>query len=209
METLTLQRRKVYDGILRLIHAWNGLAIVFLIATVWLSELFEQGGAENALWHIHIYLGYALVVGLAARLAWGLVGPGPARFSDMWHPRAWGRALRSFSLSQGHRFGHDALASGVYLAVYALLFAMAGTGLALGAIEHSAGPLTPWLGDSVWLKGVFKEPHELIYNLLMVFVVAHFAAMIWHERVGKTPIAQSMVSGYQYQVQQTKGESHA
>ncbi|MEW5942641.1 MAG: cytochrome b/b6 domain-containing protein [Pseudomonadota bacterium] len=206
-ETFTYQRRKVYDGILRLIHAWNGLAIVFLIVTVWLSELFEEGAGERTLWQFHAYLGYALVVGLAARLAWGLVGPRHARFSDMWHPAQWWRALRRLDFSAPPRYGHHVLASGVYLAVYVLLLAMAATGLALAAIELSMGPLTLWLGDAAWLKDVFEEPHEAIYSVLMAFVAAHVGALIWHERAEKAPLAQSMVSGYQYQITERKGDA--
>lgn len=208
METLTFERRKTYDGVLRLIHAWNGLSILFLMMTVWLSELFEKGAGEKTLWQIHVYVGYALVVGLAARLVWGFIGPRHARFSDMWHPREWLRAVRSFSLRSTPRFGHDTLASGIYLAVYVLLLVMAGTGLALSAIEHSMGPLTPWFADKVLLKDFFEEPHEAIYSVLMAFVVVHIAALIWHEKVEKTPLAQSMVSGYQYKREADEGGSH-
>jgi Ni/Fe-hydrogenase 1 B-type cytochrome subunit len=65
------------------------------------------------------------------------------------------------------------------------------------------------------LKELFKEPHQLIYYLLMWFVVVHIGALIWHESKDKTPIAQSMVSGYQYEVvtiskiQQSQGEKNA
>lgn len=209
MQTLTYRRQQVYDPILRIIHAWNGLSILFLMTTVWLSELFERGVGEDTLWQIHIYLGYALVSGLAARLIWGLVGPAHARFSDMWHPAAWWNAVRRFQFRSPHRFGHDRLAGGAYLLVYVLLFAMAGTGLSLAAIEHGMGPLDAWIGDMPWLKHTFEEPHELIYNLLAVFVVVHVAALIWHEIKDRIPLAQAMVSGYQYQLNQPEGDDHA
>ena len=105
METITYSRQKVYDPILRVIHFWNGLAILFLMATIWLSELFEKGVGEDTLWQLHIYIGYALVVGIVARLAWGLIGPKHARFSDMWHPAAWWDAVRHFNLQAKPRFG--------------------------------------------------------------------------------------------------------
>lgn len=209
MQTLTYRRHKVYDPVLRIIHASNGLTILFMMVTVWLSELFERGVGEDTLWTVHIYLGYALVAGLVARLFWGLVGPAHARFSDMWHPAAWWNAARNFKLIAPHRVGHDSLASAVYLLVYGLLAVMAVTGLSLAAIEHGMGPLDVWIGDMPWLKHTFKEPHELIYSLLIVFVVAHIAALIWHEIRDRTPLAQSMVSGYQYQLTQTEGENHA
>ena len=217
METITYHRRKVYDPVLRVIHLWNGLAIVFLMVTIWLSELFEKGVGEQTLWHIHIYLGYALVVGVAVRLVWGVIGPKHARFSDMWHPVTWWNAVRHFDLQAKPRFGHNTLASGAYIAIYLILVVMAITGLGLAAIEHGMGPFNAWLGDTPWLKELFEEPHELIYYALMGFVVVHIAALIWHESKDKTPLAQSMVTGYQYEVEEndstsihtTEGENHA
>lgn len=203
METLTYRRQKVYDPALRLIHLWNGLAILFLMATIWLSDLFEKGVGEKTLWQLHIYIGYALVVGIVARLAWGMVGPRHARFSDMWHPAAWWDAVRNFNLKAKPRFGHNTLASGAYLLVYLLLITMAITGLGLAAVEQSMGPFNAWFGDMAWLEDLFEEPHELIYYLLMGFVVIHIAALIWHEHKDKTPLAQAMVTGYQYEVEST------
>jgi Ni/Fe-hydrogenase 1 B-type cytochrome subunit len=207
METLTYRRQKVYDPVLRLIHAWNGLAILFLMTTVWLSDLFEKGAGKDTLWQLHIYLGYALVLGIVARLAWGIAGPRHARFSDMWHPGTWWNAIRQFNLQVTPRFGHNTLASGVYLLVYLLLAVMAVTGLGLAAVEHSMGPFNVWFGDMPGLKEVFEEPHEFIYNLLIGFVVVHIAALIWHEWKDKTPLAQAMVTGYQYEIEQ--GDDHA
>lgn len=201
MEILTYRRAKVYDALLRLIHLWNGLAILFLMTTIWLSDLFGKGAGEDALWQLHIYLGYALVVGLVARLAWGIVGPCSARFSNMWHPAAWWDAVRHLNFQTKPRFGHDTLASGAYLLVYCLLAAMAITGLGLAAVEHSVGPFNIWFGDMPWLKELFEEPHELIYYLLMGFIVVHIAALIWHEKKDKAPIAQAMVTGYKYEVE--------
>jgi len=203
METLTYRRQKVYDPVLRLIHLWNGLAILFLMATIWFSELFERGVGEDTLWQLHIYIGYALVVGIVARLSWGLVGPRHARFSDMWHPAAWWDTVRNLNLKAKPRFGHNTVASGAYLLVYLLLITMAITGLGLAAVEHSMGPFNVWFGDMAWLEDLFEEPHEIIYYLLMGFVVIHIAALIWHEHKDKTPLAQAMVTGYQYEIEST------
>ncbi len=201
METITYHRQKIYDPVLRLLHLWNGLAILFMMITIWVSDLFDKGVGEDTLWQLHIYLGYALTVGLVSRLAWGVVGPRHARFSDMWHPAAWWHAVRTFNFQVKHRFGHHTLASGAYLLVYLLLTVMVITGLGLAAVEHSMGPLNQWIGDMAWLKDTFEEPHELIYSVLMCFVVIHIAALIWHEYKDKTPLAQAMVTGYQYEVQ--------
>lgn len=213
MQALNYRREKVYDPVLRIIHAWNGLTILFLLTTIWLSDLFEKGPGEETLWTLHIFLGYALVTGLVARLIWGLAGPAHARFSDMWHPAAWLKAIRTRKLNAEPHFGHNKLASGVYLAIYLLLTAMAATGLGLAAVEHSTGPLNGWIGDMPWLEDIFEEPHEFIYNLIVAFVVVHIAALVWHEKKDRTPLAQAMVSGYQYQIVENQaideGEHHA
>lgn len=213
MEKLTYNRHKVYDPVLRFIHLWNGLAILFLILTIWLEDFFDKGASEDALWQLHIYLGYALVVGLIVRIVWGLVGPQHARFSDMWHPATWWRAVKNMNFHTTPRIGHNTLASGAYLLVYGLLLVMAVSGLGLAAVEHSTGPFNAWFGDMAHLEDLFEEPHELIYYFMMGFVVIHIAALIWHEKQDKTPLAQSMVTGYQYQVvtdeTEAKGEHHA
>jgi cytochrome b len=191
VQSVTYHREKVYDPVLRALHAWNALAILMLMVTAWTSDLFDRGASVAALWQLHVYLGYALVFGLIARCSWGFLGPRHAQFSDMWHPAAWRRALtqRTFAIPQ--RFGHHVLASVAYLSVYALLILMALTGLGMG-------PFDGWLGDRIWLKETLEETHEFITNVLLGFVMLHIAALIWHETRDRIPVAQSMVTGYQY-----------
>jgi len=198
METLTYHREKVYDPVLRILHAWNALAILLLILSVWLEDLAGEIVDEDVIWQFHIFLGYGLTLGLIARIVWGLVGPSHARFSDMWHPAAWWRAIRNFNFHSQPRLGHDVLASAAHLVVYGLLLVMAVTGLGLAAAEFNTGPFHFWFADVAWNEDWFEEPHELIYNLLMLFVLVHIAALIWHECKDKTPLAQAMVSGYKY-----------
>lgn len=201
----------VFDGLLRLIHAWNGLAIVALIATGLSAESYRHSAQAAALWQLHVQFGYLLVGGLAARLLWGLLGPDSARWSDLWHPREWLSALRS--LPRVHRpaprRGHDQLASAVFIALYLTLAGMIATGLALAAIKHDMGPLAVWLGDSAWLKPLFKEPHEFLHILVIGFVPLHLAALIWHQVFGAAPLAQAMLNGKQYQAgDENPAESH-
>lgn len=203
-ESPYIEKRQVYDPLLRLIHAWNLVAVFGLVATGSLAEAFEHSAAEKSLWHIHIYLGYALVLGLAARLAWGIVGPRHARFSDMWHPAAWLALLKLRSAGAAPRFGHDPLASAAYLGAYGLLLGMAASGLGLAAIEHGMGPLAAWLDDSVWFEEFLEEPHEVGFALVLAFITAHLAAVAWHEWRDRTPFAQSMWTGYQYRCSQGK-----
>lgn len=198
MERITYERRRVYDPLLRLLHAWLALCIAFLIATAWLAELFEHGPAESTIWHLHAYAGFGLTGGLLVRLVWGIVGPGSARLTDLWQPRAWLALLRRRGEAALTRFGHHPLASAAYLALYLVLIGMSVTGLGLAAIEHDLGPLAPSLYDSVWLEEIFEEPHEAGMLAVLGFIVLHLGALVWHERRDGVPVAQAMVTGYQY-----------
>jgi Ni/Fe-hydrogenase 1 B-type cytochrome subunit len=202
------ERRRTYDPVLRILHWWNAAAIVALLATGWGSELFEHGAGERLIWIVHVYAGYGLVVGLVARVAWGLVGPRHARFTDMWHPRAWRDAL-TLRLPAEQRWGHDPFASAAYLALYGMLAVMAMTGLALAATELSMGPLTGGLLDQVWLAKLFKEPHEFLANFIAAFIVVHVGALWVHQRFGGIRVAQSMWTGVQVRATHADGKESA
>jgi cytochrome b len=199
MARLFLDREKVYDPVLRTIHAWNALAIVLLLLGGRVGEWLGYTPEAASLWRFHVWTGYGLVLGLVARATWGLAGPPHARISALWQPRAWWQALRTRQVfAAPQEWGHHAPATAVYLLFYLVLFGMAATGLVLAAIEQGRGPLTFWFGHDVLLRHAFREPHEWMENAVLVFVVAHIAALILHEVRHGVPLAQAMVSGYQY-----------
>jgi Ni/Fe-hydrogenase 1 B-type cytochrome subunit len=199
MESLVLRRERIYDPVLRIIHAWNALLVLFLLASSQLAERLELSWQVPAIWRVHLWCGYLLVIGFVARVVWGLVGPPPARWSALWQPGAWWDALRSRRLMTAPEgYGHHRLASAAYLAFYVMLAVMVVTGLALAAIDQAQGPLRQWLGYDVLLKHYFREPHEFLQYFILAYVVVHVAALIAHERLHRLPMAQSMVSGYRY-----------
>lgn len=199
MTRQVLIREKVYDPILRILHAWNGLAILLLVISSLVAEWFRYTPQAVELWRLHVWAGFALVLGMVGRFAWGLNGPVHARISALWHGREWVAALRSRRLfTAPETFGHHPLASAAYLAFYLIILVMAGTGLALAAIEQGQGPLVPWLGHDVTLKPLFKPVHDFLEEFVWGFIVLHIAALILHESRHGTPMAQAMVSGYQY-----------
>lgn len=199
MARLLLDREKVYDPVLRSIHAWNAFAVVLLLLCGRVGEWLGISPEATSLWRFHVWIGYALVLGLVARLVWGLVGPAHARFSALWQPRAWWGALRTRKLFVAPEvWGHQVPATAAYLLMYLLLLGMAATGLALAAIEQGRGPLYLWLGHDVTLERMFRVPHEWLENGVLAFVFIHVAALILHELRHGIPLAQAMLSGYQY-----------
>ena len=206
-ESLNLERRKVYDPLLRLIH-WTmalsvtGLALTGLVA----AELVEDNQAlEKAMWSVHIWMGWVLSGSLAVRLLWALAGPQHARWRELWQWQAWRQrlaALRNRTASDAApasaSWGHDSVAALAYLGFFALVALMALSGLVLAAVEHNAGPLAPnWL-DRFEVAEPLEEIHEIAAWLIVAFVGVHLTALIYHERREGRPLAQAMLSGYQY-----------
>ena len=188
---------RVYDPLLRLLHAAIALSIVALVITSQLADWFEHGPYEDTIWNLHILSGYVLTAGLLARLLWGLVGPASARWRDLWHPAAWKASLKTLRLPSAHRVGHDPLASLAYLFAYGVMAFMVVTGLGLAASEFQAGPLAGWLGNATWLEDVLKDPHEAGFALMLGFVGLHLAALVFHHLRGER-VARSMLTGKQY-----------
>jgi cytochrome b len=199
MTRIILIREKVYDPVLRIIHLWIGLTILLLLLSGQLAKWTAFTPESAALWHIHVWLGYALVAGVCARVTWSVYGPKHANWRQMWTWRAWLAALRNRTFfTEPSRFGHHPLATAAYLAFYAMVLVMAVTGLALAAIDRGQGPLYPWLGHDVLLKPWFGWPHDVLEEFILAFVLIHVAALILHEERHGIPLAQAMVSGYQY-----------
>ncbi|KXW55446.1 cytochrome b/b6 domain-containing protein [Ferrovum sp. PN-J185] len=200
MEQLSYERKKVFDPLLRIIHVWNGVLITIQIFTALIADYIEKGIQRDTLWHIHVWVGYGIAIGLLFRLIWGVIGPNSAKFSDLWHPQVWINFIKTRKWLDTERWGHSTMASAAYLLFYLLLIVMVLTGLSLAAIKLNMGPLDGLLGGNKSLKDLFHEPHELIYNFFWAFILVHIAALIWHEVKDKTPLAQAMVSGYLYRV---------
>ncbi len=197
MPHLKSEPRRVYDPLLRLVHAAIALSIISLIITSQLADWFEHGPYEDTLWNLHILSGYVLATSFLTRVLWGLVGPASARWRDLWHPAVWKDSLRRLRLPAAHRVGHDPIASLAYLFAYGVMALMVVTGLGLAASEFQAGPLAGWLGNASWLEDVLEDPHEAGFILMLGFIGLHMAALVFHHLRGER-VAQSMLTGKQY-----------
>jgi cytochrome b len=196
MDTLSFHREKSYDAFLRLLHWTLVVCILFLFATELAAESVPKGEMRDMVWHGHVLTGYALACTLGLRLIWGFIGGRHARWPDFWHPAQWRALLVKRERPDTAAFGHDPLASLAYLGLYAILAGMVTTGFIAAAGYFDLGPLSG-LGISKDLAHDFKEVHEVAANLILLFVLAHIGALIFHERRGP-PMAQAMVSGWQY-----------
>ena len=175
-------RTAVWDLPTRLFH-W-GLAA--LIGLSWWS-------AENDELELHLWSGYAVMTLLLFRLLWGLFGSSTARFGNFVRgPAAVIGYLRDV---KGWRaIGHNPIGAISVLALLGLVALQVATGLINsdddGLVEGGLAPLVS--GD---LADAAHELHELAFNVLLVFIGLHVAAVLFYRVVLGKKLVGPMISG--------------
>ena len=203
------ERKNIYDIILRLSHAVMALSCLVLMLSAWgANMLFEEGLYRKSLWIVHIFAGYGLIGSFSIRFIWGFVGPKHARWTELFKFREWLGVIKNKTLNIKWDWGHHPFASLAYLSFYGGVLVLSVTGIVLAAIEHNQGPLAEKLFDELSLKHDFAEVHELFAWFIVFFTVTHLVALVWHERKDKIPVAQSMISGYQYKEVQDENQQN-
>ncbi|QNM83752.1 cytochrome b/b6 domain-containing protein [Sphingomonas sabuli] len=175
-------RNRVWDLPIRLFH-W---ALVVLVAFSWWTA---ETGRDD--WHF--WSGYAVLFLLIFRLLWGIFGSSTARFASFVKGPA---AVRTY-LRSGMRWtapGHTPLGALSVVALLLALIVQVVTGLFNvdedGLIE---GPLAKYVSLSTadWLHDV----HEASFNVLLVLIGLHIAAIVFYLLVKKLNLVTPMISG--------------
>lgn len=161
----------VWDIPTRLFH-WL-FAVAFAVAYI--------VGEEESLMPVHVFAGLLILVLIAFRLAWGLLGSRYAQFSSfLFSPLAAIRyAIEMVRGKARHFVGHNPAGS---WAIYGLLL--------LGAASSITGLMTLLSGES------YKEIHEVLANAMLLLVIAHIIGVVVGSVVHKEHLAKSMVNGY-------------
>jgi cytochrome b len=174
----------VWDPFVRLFH-W-ALVVAFTVAYL----------TEDDLLTVHVWAGYLVGGLIVARVIWGFVGPGHARFSDFISTPAESlRYVRDLLLLRAERhLGHSPGGGAMVIALIVLLAATVVTGLVVYGGDQQAGPLagmfTKEFGES------FEDVHEVIANITLAFIVAHVAAVLFASFAHRENLVRSMVTGY-------------
>ena len=163
---------RVWDPFVRLFH-WT-FALSFAVA--WVSaEGFER---------LHEAAGYAAGALALARIAWGFVGPGYARFSAFVRPPgAVAAYLKAIAGGSEPRFvGHNPAGGAMIVALLAAMTATAATGWLL---------TTDWFWGSIALQ----RAHSVLAHGLMLMVLAHLAGVALASLRHKENLVRSMIHG--------------
>jgi cytochrome b len=181
-----MRRVKVWDLFVRLSH-WS--AALLVLGSFLTSEV-------DGLRSTHVRLGLGLLALVLARIAWGFLGPAPARFSAF--VRRPGEVLAyARELAAGRppiHLSHNPLGGAMVLALLAALLGLVATGAVTYAGPEFSGPLSGVLTKQG--AHAVKELHEGLAGLLLGLVAAHVAGVLfssWRERQN---LVAGMITGW-------------
>jgi cytochrome b len=160
----------IWDPLVRVFH-WS-LVIAYTVA--WLTGDDWLGP--------HEFAGYVIGGLVTLRVAWGLVGPQHARFSDfVYPPREVIAYLGDVARFRARRYlGHNPAGGAM---VVALLITL------LLAVISGILALDEWAGE------LFEEVHEVLANLTLLLVFAHVAGVLLASFQHHENLVRSMVTG--------------
>lgn len=176
-----MNRIAIWDLPTRAFH-W---LVVLLVPLQWWT-------AEEEMMDLHILLGQVMLGLILFRLIWGLIGSSTARFSGFVRgPR---RILTYLRGSEKAGVGHNPLGALSVIALLALLAVQVGLGL-FASDEDGLyqGPLSHHV--SLDASETLAERHETMFDVLLVFIGLHLAAILFYLLVKRDNLVGPMVSG--------------
>ncbi len=167
-----MHRIPVWDIFVRITH-WTVAALVLAE----LSLLDED-------WAVHRWAGYVVLALVVLRLAWGLIGPRHARFSDFPPSLQASRAHLAGLLRGRHtlHLSHNPLGALMAYNLWASLVAVCLTGILMTT-------RTFWGVD--WVE----EVHEVIANWVAISVMFHVAGVTFESWYSKVNLVRAMING--------------
>lgn len=178
-------RQQMWDLPVRLTH-WLIAALVLL--SWWTAEI------NNLQWHS--WSGYTLLVLVIFRIYWGFVGSSTARFSRFIKgPGTVVRyAAQLFSRSSPRSIGHNPLGAWSALLLWSLLLSQIALGLFSEDVDGLAsGPLSYMVSFDTgrWAA----DTHALLFDVLVVFIGLHLAAVLFYQFYKKQNLIAPMITG--------------
>lgn len=178
-------RQKVWDAPTRLVHWLFALLVAF---SWWTAE------ERHMQWHF--WSGLAIAGLLVFRIYWGFAGPETARFARFLKGPGdiLGYVARLFRTDYRASFGHNPLGA---LSVIAILLALAAqVGLGLFATDTDgleSGPLSRYV--SYEFSRAAGELHEDAFNILLLLIILHVAAIAFYLVGKRINLIGPMVTG--------------
>ncbi|MEO7247072.1 MAG: cytochrome b/b6 domain-containing protein, partial [Novosphingobium sp.] len=180
-----MRRTALWDLPVRLVH-WSFVA---LLPALWWT-------AHHGKIDLHKTLGLTMLGLVVFRVLWGIVGSESARFSKFVRgPAAVIAYLRDMrGGAPALTVGHNPVGGWSVVLLLALLAAQVIIGLFTQDVDGiESGPLNYLVSydTAETLRGL----HELGFNLILLFVIVHIAAVIYYTLVKKDRLIKPMITG--------------
>lgn len=179
---------KVWDLGVRAFH-WSLLAAltVALITGLLLLPLWIT---------LHLIAGTAAVVLVAARVVWGVWGPGAARFSSFVRgPRAVLDHYHELARGTAHRhLGHNPLGGAMIVSLLIIVVLLGLTGVVAQGGMLKSGPFA--FMTSYEVGRFVRHVHKFFALLLLGLVVLHVAGALFESRRSREHLVRSMIHGH-------------
>jgi len=178
---------KVWDLGVRVFH-W---LLVALVAGLWVTATSDGDWMA-----VHQWLGVTVIAIVFSRIVWGFVGSDTARFSSfLVGPKSVSRYLKRFiSRRDDVAFvGHNPAGGWSVMLLLAFLVFQALTGLFSNDDIFFDGPLAGVVGKD--LSDVITGLHHQLFEILMILIGVHVAAVIVHWVFKRDNLIRPMVSG--------------
>lgn len=181
-----MRRTKLWDLPVRLTH-W---CFVALLPALW-------GSAELGKIDLHKTLGLVMLGLVLFRILWGLIGSQTARFSQFVKGPAtviaYMRNLRSGE-EGAPTVGHNPMGAVSVVLLLGLLVAQVAIGLFTQDVDGiESGPLNFMVSYDT--ADALREWHELVFNVILAFVVLHLAAILFYTFKKKDRLVPPMITG--------------
>lgn len=180
---------KVWDIFIRVFH-WT-LVTSFFIAYL----------TEDDFEILHTNAGYFVLILLAIRLVYGLIGSKYARFSDFIYPfKTTIQYLKDVLSFRGKRYiGHNP-AGGLMIIALMMSLAVTGvTGMGAYATEERAGPLVNLIQFLPYsLARTLEDVHEFFANFTILLVFVHVSGVIFESLSHRENLIKSMLNGFKH-----------
>lgn len=178
--------RQVWDLPVRIFH-WS---LVGAVVTAFVTNKLGVGYFKY-----HVWAGYAVIVLVAFRIVWGVVGTRHARFWNFLRgpstTLAYARDL--VAGKDAHFAGHNPLGALMVLALLAALAAQATLGLFGNDEIFNVGPLYGYVSKDVSL--VLTSIHRKLFYWLAGAVALHVLAVIAHQIFKNENLVRAMITG--------------
>ncbi len=178
---------KVWDRFVRFFH-WS------LVATFALCYLTEDDFMD-----IHVWSGYAIMLLLALRFAWGFLGTEHARFSDfVYRPTTvWQYLKDALSLRAKRYMGHNPAGGAMIVMFFISLILATVSGVVLYGADEHAGPLATLMsGVSESTEELLEEVHELFSEFTLLLILIHIGGVLFESLLHRENLVKAMINGY-------------